>query len=87
VGARVPLRNNKNPLLLQDFGVSALKAVLVTEKSAHGKHAKARSKAKDSGSVKLVITMRGAAAPTFRMVAHGRGAALEVELPPVTVVQ
>ena len=34
VGARVPLRNNRNPLLLGDFRSSALSAVLVPDKQA-----------------------------------------------------
>jgi hypothetical protein len=67
-GTRVPLRNNKNPLLLGDFGSSALKAVLVSDKS----------------SVRLVITLRDNVTPTHRMVSRGKGAALEVELPAPT---
>lgn len=82
VGARVPLRNNKNPLLLQDFNVSALKAQLVTEKATRGKHA-AKQRGKQQGAVRLVVTMRGTAAPTFKVVSRGKGAALEVELPPL----
>lgn len=65
MGARVPLRNNRNPLLLRDFGSSALTAVLVPDKNA----------------VRLVITLRSAIALTHRMVARGKGAVLEVELP------
>lgn len=67
VGAKVPLRNNRNPLLLRDFGASALSAVLIQDKNA----------------VRLVITLRGTVNPTHRMLARGKGAALEVELPPV----
>jgi hypothetical protein len=76
VGATVPLKNNRNPLLLGDFNVSALKAVLVPDKPAKGHQAKTQR------SVKLVVTLRGQAAPTYRMVTRGKGAALEVELPP-----
>lgn len=65
VGASVPLKNNKNPLLLRDFSASAMTAVLVPDKKA----------------VKLVITLRGAVSPSHRMVPRGKGAALEVELP------
>lgn len=74
VGASVPLRNNKNPLLLRDFKSSALSAVLVADKPSrkHKKHQVA--------SVRLVITLRGGDSPTYRMVTRGRGAALEVEL-------
>lgn len=68
IGATVPLKNNKNPLLLRDFSSSAMTAVLVPEKKA----------------VKLVITLRGAVSPSYRMVPRGKGAALEVELPPPT---
>jgi hypothetical protein len=65
VGASVPLKNNKNPLLLRDFSSSALSAVLVADKKA----------------VKLVLTLRSAVSPAHRMVTRGKGAALEIELP------
>jgi hypothetical protein len=65
VGATVPLKNNKNPLLLREFGSSALSAVLVPDKKG----------------VRLVITLRSAVSPTHRMVARGKGATLEIELP------
>jgi hypothetical protein len=65
VGARVPLRNNKNPLLLRDFVSSALSAVLVPDKQA----------------VRLVVTLRANVKPTHRLVARGKGAVLEIELP------
>jgi len=78
VGARVPLRNNRNPLLLGSFNSSALSAVLVPDKRAKGRGAK-----KAPPSVRLVITLRGQVSPSFRMVARGKGAALEVELPPL----
>lgn len=64
-GASVPLRNNKNPLLLRDFSSSALSAVLVPDKKA----------------VRLVITLRSTVMPTHRLVNRGKGAVLEVELP------
>ena len=66
LGASVPLRNNKNPLLLRDFASSAMTAQLVPDKK----------------SVRLVITLRDSVTPSHRMVARGKGAALEVELPP-----
>lgn len=66
VGASVPLKNNKNPLLLRDFNSSAVSARLVPDKKA----------------VRLVITLRGKVSPSHRMVGRGKGAALEVELPP-----
>lgn len=78
LGARVPLRNNKNPLLLRDFTSSALAAVLVP-----GARAKAKLKAKkgEPPSVRLVVTLRGDVQPTHRVVSHGKGARLEIELP------
>ena len=78
VGAKVPLKNNRNPLLLRDFNSSALSAVLVVDSP--------RKNRKKHGhvppSVRLVVTLRGAASPSFRMVRRGKGAALEVELGP-----
>ena len=65
LGARVPLRNNRHPLLLRDFESSALTAVLVPGKKA----------------VSLVITLRGAVSPTHRMLARDKGAMLEIDLP------
>ena len=65
LGARVPLKNNKNPLLLRDFESSALTAVLVPGKKA----------------VSLVVTLRGAVSPAHRMLERGKGAMLEVDLP------
>ena len=65
VGAFVPLKNNKNPLLLRDFKSSALSARLVSDKKA----------------VRLVVTLRASVTPTYRIVPRGKGAALEVELP------
>jgi hypothetical protein len=65
MGTRVPLKNNKNPLLLRDFDSSALMAVLVPGKKA----------------VSLVITLRGKVSPQHRMLSRGKGAVLEVELP------
>ena len=78
VGATVPLRNNKNPLLLRDFDSSAVSAVLQTEsrRKARDKH--------EPRSTRLVITLRGAASPTYRMLQRGKGAVFEVELPPPT---
>lgn len=70
VGARVPLKNNRNPLLLSHFNSSATSAKLVADK----KHK----------AVRLVVTLRGNVSPTHRMVARGKGAALEVELPALT---
>ena len=68
MGARVPLKNNKHPLLLRDFESSALVAVLVPGKKA----------------VSLVITLRGVVSLSHRMLARGKGAVLEVDLPALT---
>ena len=70
LGASVPLKNNKNPLLLRDFSSSALTATLVPDKK----------------SVRLVITLRESVAPEHRLVARaaGKGAVLEIELPAPT---
>ena len=65
IGARVPLKNNRNPLLLRDFSSSASSAVLVPDKNA----------------VRLVVTLREKVSPTHRMVERGKGAVLEIELP------
>jgi hypothetical protein len=65
MGTRVPLKNNKNPLLMRDFESSALSAVLVPGKK----------------SVSLVITLRGKVSPQHRMISRGKGAVLEVDLP------
>lgn len=75
-GTTVPLKNNRNPLLLAGFNASALSAVLVPDKPVKGQRDKKQR------SVRLVVTLRGQAAPTYRMVARGKGAVLEVELPP-----
>jgi len=80
VGATVPLKNNRNPLLLRDFDSSALSAVLVVDKPVKGKRA---AKSPRTPSVRLVVTLRGSVAPSYRMVPRGKGAALEVELPAV----
>lgn len=81
VGATVPLRNNKNPLLLADFNVSALTARLVSDKPVRGRAGK-HHHAQEPASVRLVITLRGNVAPAHRMVTRGKGAVFEVELPP-----
>jgi hypothetical protein len=78
IGAKVPLKNNRNPLLLRDFDSSALSAVLVVDKPSRDR----KKRARPQPSVRLVLTLRGAASPSFRMVSRGKGAALEVELGP-----
>jgi hypothetical protein len=78
VGAKVPLKNNRNPLLLRDFNSSALSAVLVVDKPSRDR----KRRAHPQPSVRLVLTLRGDASPSFRMVSRGKGAALEIELAP-----
>jgi hypothetical protein len=78
VGATVPLKNNRNPLLLRDFRSSAISAQLIPDR------AQGKGKAKTKPAVRLVITLRGNVSPSHRMVTRGKGAALEVELPPPT---
>lgn len=76
VGASVPRRNNKNPLLLRDFASSAIAAVLVADKRKGRDHA--------VRSVRFVVTLRDKVEPQHRVVGHGSGARLEIELPAPT---
>src|SRR5205085_11402969 len=69
LGATVPLKNNKNPLLLGDFNSSALTARLVPDRPSRGRAGKHQGKLPPS--VRLVITLRGNVAPSHRMVARG----------------
>jgi hypothetical protein len=79
VGARVPLRNNRNPLVLAEFDANATSARLVNEKVKRGKHAK---RAKHTPEVvRLVIELRSDAVPPHRLVQRGQGYALEIVLP------
>jgi len=66
-GAKVLLRNNRNPLLTRDFPSAVTSARLVPDKKAK--------------STKLVIELREAVTPTHKMVSRGRGFALEVNVP------
>lgn len=83
VGATVPLKNNTNPLLLRDFGAGAVTAQLIPDKAdkRRGKKGKGAD-AKRTPGVRLVISLRSNVTPSHRMVQRGKGAALEVELPP-----
>jgi hypothetical protein len=64
-GARVVIRNNRNPLLTAHFASIVESARLVSDKKA----------------TRLVVQLREEAAPSHRMVSRGRGAALEVDFP------
>ncbi|HEY4159873.1 MAG TPA: AMIN domain-containing protein [Polyangiaceae bacterium] len=62
----VPVRNNRNPLLTQDFASVVESARLVSDKKA----------------TRLVIRLNTAVEPQQRMVARGSHATLEIEFPP-----
>lgn len=64
---QVPIRNNQNPLLTNDFPSSVVSAVLSADK-----------KTKDAY---LVLKLRDDFDPKQRLVRRGSGAALEIELP------
>lgn len=72
VGARVPLKNNRHPLLMRDFSATVVSSVLVPEKARRG----------GKPAVKLIVTLRSPVEPAHRMVPRGKGAALEIEFPP-----
>jgi hypothetical protein len=76
IDASVPLRNNRNPLLLRDFASSALSAVLVASPRGKG-----RAKRAEAPNVRLIVTLRGDVQPSHRVVNRGKGARLEIELP------
>jgi hypothetical protein len=65
-GTRVALRNNQNPLLAMDFASNVKSAQLVPEKDA----------------VRLNVEFRRDVTPSHRIVRRGRGATLEVDVPP-----
>jgi hypothetical protein len=65
-GTSVALRNNQNPLLAMDFASNVRSAQLVPEKNV----------------VRLRIEFRTDVTPTHRIVRKGRGATLEVDVPP-----
>ncbi len=65
-GATVVVRNNKNPLVATEFDSSVARVQLVPEKDA----------------VRLVVRLKADVKPTHRVVRQGRGAVLEVQVPP-----
>jgi hypothetical protein len=67
-GAKVVLKNNKNPLLTRDFTTAVTSARLVPDKKAK--------------STRLVVELREPVTPTHKMVSRGRGFVLEVDFPP-----
>lgn len=64
-GAKVVIRNNRNPLITRDFSSPVTSARLVPEKNA----------------TKLVIELREKSTPSHRMVSADGGAALEITFP------
>ena len=64
---RVPIRNNRNPLLTNDFPSSVVSAALVADKKDKSAH--------------LVLVLRGDMQPKHRLVRRNGGATLEIELP------
>lgn len=64
-GARVVIRNNRNPLLASEFDSSVSRAQLRPEKDG----------------VRLVLSLKAPVKPTYRVVRQGKGAVLEVEVP------
>jgi hypothetical protein len=79
VGAHVPLRNNRNPLLMGEFDANATSARLVNEKVKGDKRGK---RAKHTPQVvRLVVDLRSDAVPPHRLVQRGQGYALEIVLP------
>jgi OOP family OmpA-OmpF porin len=66
LGTRVATRNNENPLLAMDFASNVRSARLAAEKDA----------------VRLLVEFRTDVTPSHRVVRRGRGATLEVDIPP-----
>jgi OOP family OmpA-OmpF porin len=81
-GARIPIRNNKNPLSAEHFVAEVVNARLVPT----GQEAKGRKKQKAKTSdVRLVVEMRDAAKPQHRLVRNADGTAtLVVDFPKPT---
>lgn len=70
VATKVPLRNNKNPLLTGEFASSVVSARLVSSKKAK--------------SAELVVAVRGDVKSTQRISKRDGGALLEIEFPAPT---
>jgi hypothetical protein len=66
-GAEVRIRNNRNPLPLDQFGSVLSRAQLVPEKDG----------------VRLVLKLRADVKLSHRLVRQGKGAVLEVDAPPL----
>ncbi|MFZ5890376.1 MAG: hypothetical protein ACOY0T_04840 [Myxococcota bacterium] len=81
-GARVALKNNKNPLLTQGFDTNLLSARLVVPKAPRKKGARKASEAPAS-HVDLVLNLRSGVTPTHVMSERPGGAVLEITIPAV----
>jgi len=66
-GTKVGIRNNRNPLLAAEFGSAVSRAQLVPEKDG----------------VRLVLNLKADVKTTHRLVRLGKGAVLEVSVPPL----
>lgn len=78
-GARVALKNNKNPLLTGAFATNLLSARLVTPKPA--RKTKARGKQSTARYVDVVLKLRSGVTPTHVMSERPGGAVLEITIP------
>ncbi|HET9932047.1 MAG TPA: hypothetical protein VFQ35_15195 [Polyangiaceae bacterium] len=78
-GARVALKNNKNPLLTGAFATNLLSARLVTPKPA--RKGKGRAKEPSTRYVDVVLNLRAGVTPTHVMSDRPGGAVLEITIP------
>jgi hypothetical protein len=83
-GTRIPVRNNKNPLLTRHFGSAVVSARFVAEE-APGKRGHKGHKKKTLGDVHLVVELREALRPAHRIETQPDGSAvLVVDVPKPT---
>ena len=80
-GARVGLRNNKNPLITSRFASILDSARWVVNDGSKKKKKKGAAAAETSPHVELVLTLREAATPTHVLREGKAGAVLEITLP------
>jgi hypothetical protein len=87
IGTRIPIRNNKNPLITSHFGSQVVSARLVLEDHSKGntrskRRANARRNTKSAPLVadaaRLVVETREAVTPQHRMVRNADGSAMLV---------
>ncbi len=78
-GAKVVLKNNKNPLITSGF-VSSLDSARLVEPKALAKRGNKKT-ATPSGNVQLVLRLRADVEPSHAFVQRTGGAVLEVTLP------